>query len=90
MGIGSFLFSLPHFLTEKLLNDDTLEEWEQHILCLKNGTNIIKIEESSLSNYLIAFVFGRILHGIGAAPILSLGKILFPVPIKCLILYIWP
>ena len=76
MGIGSFVFSLPHFLTEKLSNDAVFGKSEHNILCSKNDTNVRKPGESSLSNYLVAFVFGQVLHGIGAAPILSLGKTL--------------
>ena len=74
LGLGSFLFSLPHFLSEKLHipvsdNDTSLFCSQQN-----NSEGPISIQ-TSMSNYLLVFIFGQILHGVGAAPILSLGNL---------------
>ena len=75
LGFGSLLFSLPHFLSEKItgkFNDNG-----NGVLCnMKNDTGIPAVAiHSSMSNYFYVFILGQILHGIGAAPILSLGKL---------------
>ena len=73
MGLGAFVFSLPHFLSDKLLTDTNTNETA--ILCLNtNQTNIPSKDTSAMSNYFVFFIIAQILHGAGAAPILSLGK----------------
>ena len=86
MGLGSLLFSLPHFTTDLYLSNqvipvnETLEEVEN--LCIpgrvikqKNTEESEKLIEN-LQNYKYIFVFGQILHGIGAAPLVTLGTTL--------------
>ena len=74
MGIGSLLFSLPHFLSEPLEGNDT-SDIITTTCSVNNGTENPTIQQTSMakSDYFLVFVFGQILHGIGAAPILSLG-----------------
>ena len=86
MGLGSLLFSLPHFTTDLYLSNqvipvnETLEEVEN--LCIpgrvikqKNTEETEKLIEN-LQNYKYIFVFGQVLHGIGAAPLVTLGTTL--------------
>ena len=78
LGIGSFLFSLPHFLSEPL--EGKAESDIITTTCsINNSTENPTIQQTSMamSDYFLVFVFGQILHGIGAAPILSLGILLF-------------
>ena len=74
MGLGAFVFSLPHFLSDKLLTEKNTKN-ETAILCRNtNQTNIPSKDTSAMSNYFVFFIIAQILHGAGAAPILSLGK----------------
>ncbi|XP_050408141.1 solute carrier organic anion transporter family member 4A1 isoform X2 [Patella vulgata] len=72
LGIGSFVFSLPHFTTDPYHVDGTTEN-----VCrvLDNVTNSCETGESfsSLSNYKYVFFLGQLLHGAGAAPLYTLG-----------------
>lgn len=75
--MGSFLFSLPHFLSEPL--SGMIKDKIATKICLTtNDTVNPTIQQTSTANtdYFLVFVFGQILHGIGAAPILSLGEYL--------------
>ena len=73
--MGSFLFSLPHFLSEPL-SGKAKDEITTKICLATNRTANPTIQQTStaVTDYFLVFVFGQILHGIGAAPILSLGK----------------
>ena len=73
--MGSFLFSLPHFLSEPL-SGKVKDEITRKICLATNTTANPTIQQTStaVTDYFLVFVFGQILHGIGAAPILSLGK----------------
>ena len=90
LGTGSLIFALPHFLSSKVsfTSDGEVGKNSGDIfsgdndLCRSNGENI-KVNEtvtevhhttSSLAYYRYWFIFGQILHGIGAAPILTLGN----------------
>ena len=77
LGLGSFLFSLPHFLSDPL-DGDVKNDIITTTCLINNGTDNPMIQQTSkaVSNYFLVFIFGQILHGIGAAPILSLGKCL--------------
>ena len=80
MGLGSFVFVLPHFLTDAYLSsvdvngtvtsEDialcTLDSEENEIDCQDN-------QDNSLSNYFYFFLVGQLLHGFGAAPITTLA-----------------
>lgn len=84
MGTGSFVFSLPHFMTgnyiyreisngtvsqEPLCNSQT-ETVDN--TCLYDDGEI----SSSLSKYRYLFILGQLLHGIGANPLILLGTTL--------------
>ena len=83
MGVGSFVFAMPHFISPKLSyskNINTEEEevrpLEQH-LCMNSNRTAQELEtgevHTTLASYRYFFIVGQILHGIGAAPILTLG-----------------
>ena len=82
LGTGSFFFSLPHFLSPKLpesngVHNNEVANTAERDLCNGNA-DITNVSESdihaSLSHYRCWFIIGQILHGIGAAPILTLGS----------------
>lgn len=83
LGAGSFMFSIPHFLSSKLplssgIHHEGTTDAEERNLCHdgQQSTNESDDSEmhSSLAYYRCWFIFGQILHGIGAAPILTLGN----------------
>ncbi|XP_033640299.1 solute carrier organic anion transporter family member 4A1-like [Asterias rubens] len=69
---GSFFFTLPHFLTP--FYDFSASDFE---LCElnRNLTDTCTSEEmeSGLASYFWLFVFAQFLHGLGAAPLYTLG-----------------
>ena len=82
LGTGSFFFSLPHFLSPKIPESNSVYNNEvantaERDLC-NASIDITTASESdihaSLSHYRCWFIIGQILHGIGAAPILTLGN----------------
>ena len=87
MGIGAFVFSLPHFLSEKVAT--VSNETENPMICLnETRTNSPSTDTSSMSDQaFFIFIIGQILHGIGAAPILSLGNLEKFTQQCCLILF---
>ena len=75
--MGSFLFSLPHFLSEPL--SGMVKDKITTKICLTTNDTVnptIQQTSTATTDYFLVFVFGQILHGIGAAPILSLGEYL--------------
>ena len=74
LGLGSLLFSLPHFLSEPL-SEIVRREVISTTCSTNNSIENPTIQQTSTAttDYFLVFVFGQILHGIGAAPILSLG-----------------
>ncbi|XP_077868619.1 solute carrier organic anion transporter family member 4A1-like [Saccoglossus kowalevskii] len=69
VGLGSFVFMLPHFTSG-------LYEFDANTLdvCDKNSTIIEDCESSSnLSLYLGVFIVAQLLHGFGACPLYTLG-----------------
>lgn len=74
IGIGSFVFALPHFLSGKYNYVTT------HNVCTGNPVNgsslLVCTPETSinsLSQYKYMFFFGQLLHGAGASPLYTLG-----------------
>ncbi|KAK7884707.1 hypothetical protein WMY93_027830 [Mugilogobius chulae] len=71
MGLGSFIFALPHFTTPPY---QVTTAPEKSHLCLANSTDFSQNKAADgLSNYYYVFVLGQLLHGLGAAPLLTLG-----------------
>lgn len=67
MGLGSFTFSLPHFIAPKY----SITEAQSYI-CDGDATNS-ECGESYLRVYRGFFILGNILHGIGASGLYTLG-----------------
>ena len=81
LGTGSFLFTMPHFLSSSLpIPGSNLEGTEESIhgnLCHDRqqiGNASEQELQTSLSYHRGWFILGQIFHGIGAAPILTLGN----------------
>ena len=85
MGMGSILFCLPHFIAGPYLTPDTIPvnisdpNSSNLDLCLVSdlGSNDLgaqaKLDASNrLTVFKYFFIFGQILHGIGAAPLITL------------------
>ena len=86
MGLGSFLFCLPHFIAGPYLSPDTVvvnTTSTTSDLCVDNNFTSIDLDDAltledaakRLSVYKYFFIFGQILHGIGAAPLITLVRI---------------
>ena len=86
MGCGSLLFTLPHFITDIYLkpNDQISTNLTQSNLCLQGSffsksildknANLDALKAANkLNQFKYIFIFGQILHGIGAAPLITLG-----------------
>ena len=83
MGFGSLMFALPHFTTDVYLSQQVKignNTSNTSDLCvpgriLESNEDIQEAENliQNLQNYKYFFVFGQILHGIGAAPLITLG-----------------
>ena len=86
MGCGSLLFTLPHFITDIYLKptDQISTNLTQSNLCLqgsffsksildKNANLDALNAANKLNQFKYIFIFGQILHGIGAAPLITLG-----------------
>ncbi|KAM6229885.1 solute carrier organic anion transporter family member 4C1 [Porphyrio hochstetteri] len=73
LGLGSLVFSLPHFSSGKYQYGAKLED-----TCQISGTSSANFTcsastKSSLSNYLYVFILGQLLLGIGGTPLYTLG-----------------
>ena len=68
--LGSLTFSLPHFLSG-LYN----AEGTEFDTCLptRNATSNCQDDDENLSRYYPFFIAGQVLHGLGAAPLYTLG-----------------
>ena len=80
LGIGSFVWTLPHFLTGPYIPGDlgSLEEpQESSSLCRMNKEEHCHEEEGeergSLAKFRFVFILGQLLNGAGCSPLLSLG-----------------
>uniref|UniRef100_A0A3B3UU78 Solute carrier organic anion transporter family member n=1 Tax=Poecilia latipinna TaxID=48699 RepID=A0A3B3UU78_9TELE len=70
MGLGSLVFSLPHFTAPPYL----VSMQEQIGMCSANSTSQCQNKEGGgLSSYRFVFMLGQFLHGIGATPLYTLG-----------------
>ncbi|XP_052556971.1 solute carrier organic anion transporter family member 4C1 isoform X2 [Tympanuchus pallidicinctus] len=73
LGLGSLVFSLPHFSSGKYHHGAKLED-----TCQISGTSSANFTcstrtKSSLSNYLYVFILGQLLLGVGGTPLYTLG-----------------
>ena len=86
MGLGSLVFSLPHFITDPYLeslsgDNASLSASAAFELCSDDKVTLKTacLENAALttlSNYRYYFVLGQIMHGVGAAPLITLGTTL--------------
>ncbi|XP_061874865.1 solute carrier organic anion transporter family member 4C1 [Colius striatus] len=73
LGLGSLVFSLPHFSSGNYHYGAKLED-----TCQITGTSSANFTcsartKSSLSNYLYVFILGQLLLGVGGTPLYTLG-----------------
>ncbi|KAK3850220.1 hypothetical protein Pcinc_043064 [Petrolisthes cinctipes] len=80
MGVGSFVFTLPHFISPAYNPSSTTTTSGgigSVLLCLKEGTTresqCTVLVENWLSSFRHIFVMGQFLHGVGASPLYTLG-----------------
>ncbi|XP_061188346.1 solute carrier organic anion transporter family member 4A1-like [Saccostrea echinata] len=73
LGIGSFIFSLPHFLAGTYRISEDFNAFEN--VCHINGTSssCTTRAASSVSKYLYVFMLANALHGAGSTPMFTLG-----------------
>ncbi|KAK4288573.1 hypothetical protein Pmani_038404 [Petrolisthes manimaculis] len=74
MGLGSFVFTLPHFISPPYNPSSTT--FGSLLLCLREGTRDSQctvLVENWLSSFRHIFVLGQFLHGVGASPLYTLG-----------------
>ena len=69
LGIGSLLFSMPHFLTPDYVGGQKLAE-----TCPFN-TSCDSSEPSSTSmqGWIVVFILAQLLHGFGSTPLYTIG-----------------
>ncbi|XP_021367866.1 solute carrier organic anion transporter family member 4A1-like [Mizuhopecten yessoensis] len=76
LGLGSFVFSLPHFMTERYSVGTEDTNSFENVCRFQNGTTSSSCEKeksSDLQNYLWLFMLGNALHGAGSTPMFTLG-----------------
>ena len=82
MALGSLVWTLPHFATDPYMPTVAGEEEDGPVLCGTAGSDGREGECSgggeggeggSLAAYRFVFVLGQLLHGLGAAPLITLG-----------------
>ena len=82
MALGSLVWTLPHFSTDAYMPTIAGEEEDGPVLCGTAGSDGREAECSgggegeeggSLAAYRFVFVLGQLLHGLGAAPLITLG-----------------
>lgn len=74
LGIGSFIFSLPHFFTGLYSVSGDADDFEN--ACYVNATSTPCSEtdtESNVQKYLYVFMLANALHGAGSTPMFTLG-----------------
>lgn len=79
MGLGSLVWTLPHFSTDPYTKLGAAQD-EELAVCGAAGEDVDCDAEAgggggggSLAAYRFVFVFGQLLHGFGAAPLITLG-----------------
>ena len=82
LGLGSFVFSLPHFITAEYIVDDATETTcRRPDLTDTSGNSTAHVDPcasslpSTLSNYKYFFFLGQLLHGAGATALYTLGVV---------------
>lgn len=91
MGLGSFVFTLPHFGSPAYSPGSS--ETASFFYCLREGgreSHCGVVVENWLSSFRHIFVLGQFLHGVGASPLYTLGITYLDesVPIKMSSLYL--
>lgn len=82
LGLGSFVFSLPHFITGDYVVEDAQETTcRRPDLADTSGNSSVTVDPcasslpSTLSNYKYFFFLGQLLHGAGATALYTLGVV---------------
>lgn len=71
LGVGSFIFSIPHFTTPLYEGGD-----DEQLVCVAGSNQTVCTSGTrSLSDYKYVFFLGQLLHGVGATPLYTLGTI---------------
>ncbi|CAL4120916.1 unnamed protein product, partial [Meganyctiphanes norvegica] len=75
MGLGSFVFSLPHFLAPSYDPSGGDVSFTNVLTCLRgvNRERCVVLTENWMSRFRYIFVLGQFLHGVGASPLYTLG-----------------
>ena len=76
MGLGSLVWTLPHFASPEYRVRDSGQAGDTSSLCgsgLQAECEEEDASSGSLSAYRLVFVAGQLLHGVGAAPLITLG-----------------
>ena len=80
MGTGSFVFSLPHFITDQYISLEELAKFagnhsRDESLC-PSDSKAAEDVVATLSHYKWFFYLGQFLNGVGAAPLITLATTL--------------
>ncbi|NWV82704.1 SO4C1 protein, partial [Dasyornis broadbenti] len=73
LGLGSLIFSLPHFSSGKYQYGSKLEDTCQTAETTFANATCSTNTNSSLHNYLYLFILGQLLLGVGGTPLYTLG-----------------
>ncbi|CAG0923024.1 unnamed protein product [Notodromas monacha] len=73
MGLGSLVFSLPHFLAPSMMSSMSETDTLCHVGGLHGENPCQGATETFFSSYKYIFYFGQFLHGVGATPLYTLG-----------------
>ncbi|NXD85615.1 SO4C1 protein, partial [Halcyon senegalensis] len=73
LGLGSLIFSLPHFSSGKYQYGAKLEDTCQISGISSTNFTCSASTKSSLPNYLYIFILGQLLLGVGGTPLYTLG-----------------
>lgn len=77
LGIGALIFSLPHFLSGTYQPSVTSDGGDSLILCgesnSSSATDSIRETSDDFSHLTNLFFLGQILHGVGSAPLWTIG-----------------